>query len=736
VTDRAHGAERLAGVPQSVARSNRVDTLDARIGPFWNAASIVVVGASGDSRKFAGRPLHFLRRYGYSGAVAAVNPQYTEIEGFACYPSIRDLPQRPELALVMLNAELAVDAVSDCGQMGIRHVIVAASGFADAGRYDLQRALVGAARQGGINLLGPNCLGTFSTVNHLTAGYAARLYKGMFAEGSVTLLSQSGSMGQSVLISLEHRGVGIRRWAAVGNESDVRVLEFANWALRDPETSVIAMFVESVPDPNGWGELADGVRETNKPVVIYKVGRTQAGSAAAVSHSGKRTGRYEAWRQTVEASGIRTVDSLDELVNAVYALSTCTSRPRGRLASIGSGGLCVITADAVDRSAPLALATLTNQSTDHLRRILPSTATFSNPVDTTGVADDIWYEAAQTLVEDPNVDVVLLHLSSLIRRYEDAPGRLRSVNDGARAKGKALAITYYSEGDRLPEDVELELGKNNILVFPDTTRAVRALAQLVSTHRQPRIVPGPGSARRRGSQAEAAAAVQAWQATLPLLNQYLIPTATPVFATNRTGAVSACSKFGVAVMKLEDPARPHKSEAGLVIRDIRTRRAATEAYEALIATASSAHARVLVQSQFHGVEVSVGCVRDPEVGPILILAAGGIFTELFGRRTIRRCPLSVRDAHAMITQSAVAPLLAGYRGIPRANSAALADTISRISRLFSDRSELMELELNPIIVTPTEAVAVDVLATTGVDPHSTPSPNLTQSLNLPKKRSD
>ncbi len=672
-----------------------IEQLEAEVGPFFNARSVSVIGASADITKPAGRPLHFLHQYGYTGRATAVNPRYGELLGVPCFPTVAALPETPDLGLVMLPAPLVLNAIEECGRKGIKHLVVYANGFADAGQHELQRSLATLAARYGIRIVGPNCLGVMNASNGLIGVFW--LPPQAFTRGNVALLTQSGSGGTSLLSSFHETGIGISKWVAVGNEADTKVLDFANYVLEDPDTGVVALFIESVPDPVGWMELGARAALVRKPVVIFKVGRGAHGRRAAETHSGRISGAYEAWLQLATEAGLITVDSMDELNYTALALSKTRIRPRLGLAALGSGGHAVITSDECERN-DVPLARLSEDTLASLRSLLPQTAGLNNPIDPGGLRRDTWWKVASILLHDPGVDALLVHIVSALA-YPDVPAELRALQRAAVDRGKLLAVTYFSPGDRLDRAVEMELRSEGILLFPDSSRAVRSLRHLGLRGDSPAARP-PSTPRESVG----------WTELATLLEQYGVCAVIPVEVSDRAGAADLVRALGTAVFKLEDPGQPHKSELGLVKKGITTPEAGAAAYEDLRTRGTSARARVVAQRQVgDGTEILVGFVTDPELGRLAVVGAGGILTEFLRDVVYGLCPLDSSGARRLLEQTKVWRLLRGFRGGVPVNLDALVDVIVRGSRLFAEHHEFAELEFNPVIVDARQALVVDVL---------------------------
>lgn len=313
---------------------------------LFEAQSILLVGASADPRKPAGKPLRLLGKYGYRGEIMIVNPSHEEIDGHLCYPKVADIPHQPELSLVLTPAASVPGAVDAVLERGGRDIIVVSGGFSDTGQHQLQAELVNVVHSAGARLLGPNCLGLANIRTGLTATFAGSLYHYTVSPGEVSLVTQSGSVGNALVMRLLERHVGLAKWIALGNEADLTVLDALDYLIADPQTRVVGCFVESVRNGAGWAAIGRRAAAASKPLVVQKAGRSLVGAAAVESHSGKSAGSYEAWRQIAARSGIEIAESLEELADKVYSRQPDQPSSGRRTAAVGTGGFGVLMSDA------------------------------------------------------------------------------------------------------------------------------------------------------------------------------------------------------------------------------------------------------------------------------------------------------------------------------------------------------------------------------------------------------
>ena len=675
---------------------------------LFEAQSILLVGASADPRKNAGKPLRLLEKYGYRGEIMIVNPRHEEIGGHPCYPKVADIPHRPELSLVLTPAASVPGAVEAVLERGGRDIIVVSGGFSDVGQHQLQVELVNAVHSAGARLLGPNCLGLANIRTGLTATFAGSLYHYTVSPGEVSLVTQSGSVGNALVMRLLERHVGLAKWIAVGNEADLTVMDALDYLIADPQTRVIGCFVESVRDGAGWADIGRRAAAAAKLLVVQKAGRSPVGAAAVESHSGKSAGSYEAWRQIAARSGIEIAESLEELADKVYSRRPDQALSRRRTAAVGTGGFGVLVSDAAAEWG-VPLAALGDATTATLGRLLPQTATLHNPVDPTPVPDAVFYQAGLVLLADPGVDVLLLTVTSLSRSYDQMPEQLAVLGDRARQLGKTLMVSYFSPGDRLSGQAEARLlAEHGVLFFADPVLAIRALGRHAGGAGQAGVEAqrgGTAQRRRRGG-----SRVLGWHEAASLLADYGLSAIPTAVLHSRDEAARYCRDTTGIVLKLDDPAMPHKTEHAAVYAGIRDPGTAAAAFDDLAGKRSPAGQVIGQEYIGGGTEVAVGCWTDPELGKVIAVNAGGIFTELAGQPAIAGCPLSPAEAGELLDASLAGRLLGGYRGTSPLPVAAAAAVVSALSRCFAAHPDLRELEVNPLIVRDDGAHIVDILA--------------------------
>lgn len=423
---------------------------------LFGARSIAVIGASADEKTPSGQPLMHLRNLGYPGEVYPVNPRYEVIGQWRCYPSVSALPAAPDVALVAVAAERAPAVLEECGNKGIRFVIMITSGFAEMGEAGMaaQARLLETARRHGISMIGPNCQGMINAADGFSLGFGAP-YGLRYNRGGISMTSQSGAWGNAVMILANQEGLGFRHYVSTGNEAQTTSLDLVDWYLDDPQTRLVVSYVEGFQDAHRLVSIGRKALELGKPYLLWKVGTSEAGARAAASHTANLGGEMALYRAAFEQSGIIEVTDVDDLADRAHALLT-GRRPGGnRVAVISmSGGAGVLMADHC-AAAGLELPTLSPDTLERLRAILPAFAGLNNPIDVTGnvsAREGSFVEALELILADPLVDMLGICLASI-----SGPAGNQIAIDVARvcaATTKPVLVAWCADVERTREGYE------------------------------------------------------------------------------------------------------------------------------------------------------------------------------------------------------------------------------------------------------------------------------------------
>ncbi len=669
---------------------------------LFNPRAIAVVGASPDEHKLSGRPLKYLLANGYRGDIYPVSARHSVISGLTAYASIDDLPGNTDLGLIMLPAAAVPDALEGLGRRGVAYAISVASGFAESGNTQLQERLSDICSTYDIRLIGPNCVGFINPSCGVTATFSTVVGRRMPAPGHLAIVTQSGALGNAMLQNCNELGLGIRCWVSVGNEADLGALDFLRHLIDDQGTRTIACFIEGLKDGGELVALGRRARANGKTVLVLRAGRSLLGRQASISHTGKLAGSPRVWTDVARQAGILEVRTLDDLVDMCLALELLGTRdpraPQGLGVLTISGGLGVLVSDfCAEWKIPVPTFAVETQA--RLRGLLPSQMAVANPVDTALFADEKGYAAcAQAVIEDPEVGTLLLILTSLAHDYEALSVWLTTFAARARQNGRRVAVSFLSSADQATADQRRRLHEAGILVLPDALRVVKALGGLA-------LLASDVAASASATAPEGGAFTTGdHQVFLDLAG---IASPAAIKCASASEAVVAANRIGIpVVMKVASPDLPHKTEAGGVRLDLASP-AAVEAAFAGIMDDVRRHAPqariegVTVQAMVQdGVELILGGTTDPELGKVIILGSGGILAELLDDVTFRVPPLSRRDADDMIHALRCAPLLRGFRNLPKADLAALSNAIMNVAAIFAASPDLREVDINPLSVLP------------------------------------
>jgi acyl-CoA synthetase (NDP forming) len=683
-------------------------TMDA-ISRLLNPASIALVGASPEAGKLAGRPLAYLKKYGYQGRIYPVNPKHREIDGVRCYATAQDLPEGIDLALILLPAKGVVEALEQCAARGVASAISIAGGFAEAGEAAEQARLTDICRRTGIRLVGPNCVGLLRPASGVTATFSSELKNGMPRPGKVALLTQSGALGNSLLQSFNDLDIGLAYWVSTGNEADIGLLELVEHSLTDASVELIALYVEGLKQGERLQELARRARAAGKAIVVLRSGKSQLGRAAAVSHTGKLAGAWKVWCDVASQAGLITVDNLDQLVDVAIAFDRY-GYPTGQKIGLGvltvSGGLGVLISDAAAEH-DLSLPAFTSATQSSLREVLPAQMTVANPVDTALFTDEKGYaHCAETVLHDASIDTLLLVLTRLAHDYKALMPWLEKLSRDAVALGKRLAVSYLSSSDPLTPDDRRVLMRAGALVLPTAERVVAALGR---RQQAARLLAPAGQALTDGVTSASAA---------DFLRQAQVPLVPEGVFTERAAALDFAQRETYpVVLKVVSPDIAHKSEAGGVALNLRDAQALGEAWDRMqISVAAYAPHAVItgysVQPMLSGgFELIIGCSIDPELGRVLMVGAGGIWAEVLDDVRFLALPASPEEIIQALRSLRIAPILDGARGQGALDLPAAAAAIHRLAQHFQRDSWIQEIDLNPLLVRPLGqgVVALDVL---------------------------
>jgi acetyltransferase len=667
-------------------------------------------------------------RYGFPGRIYPINPKGGLILGLQAYPSVLDVPDEIDLAVIVIPAPLVASGMEQCGKKGIKGVIVITAGFKEVGGegMKMERALVEIARKYSMRMIGPNCIGIIDTVIPLNTSFTA----GMPKPGNIAFMTQSGALAQAVLDWAAGQGIGFSRFVSIGNKADCDENDFIVAWGDDPHSKVILAYLEDIRDGAGFMARAQRVgREKRTPIIAIKSGTTEAGTRAVSSHTGALAGSERAYEAAFKQSGVVRATSVESLFGYSIAFAYQPILRGNRIAVVtNAGGMGVMATDAVER-AGLQMAQLTAETVNALQQKIPLIASALNPIDVRGDAFEDRYEIAlRAALADANVDAVLAILvPQELTRVEESAQVIVQVAKENVERGKTVVACFMGEA-RSREGVQI-LIENGVPNYGFPERAVDALRAMWE-HRQwlDRPVETPPQfefdcaairetiarvrADRRTAlvESEARAIAEAIGLRVPKTQ----------LARHADDAIALAQQIGYpVVMKIASPDILHKSDIGGVKVGIANDADARDAFDLIVYRAQ----RFMPEAQVWGVtvqqmiapgkEVIIGMSRDPQFGPLLGFGLGGIYVEVLKDVTFRIAPITAREADEMMSEIRGAPLLRGVRGEKPSDLAAVRDALLRVSQLVAEFPEIVELDVNPLVVHQRGAVALDVRMVVG-----------------------
>jgi acetate---CoA ligase (ADP-forming) len=688
--------------------------------PLLAPGSVAIFGASNDPTRISGRSLRYYREAGYKGALYPINPTRDTVQGLKAYPDLASVEGPVDCAVIAVPANLAIEAMEACVQKGVRGVVMFTAGFAEIGAEGrgMQERITRIARDSGIRLCGPNCLGLFNMRIGHTPTFSSFLEEGPTPAGPLGMITQSGAFGTHLLALAQRRGLQVGVWMSTGNEADVAVADGISFLADDPDTQAIACYVEAIKDGKLFAEAVARARANGKPVIAMKVGSSTVGAAAAASHTASLAGADAVYDAAFRQLGVERAKTPEDLINIAYA---CT---RGRLPSSRrlavmtmSGGAGVLMADASEEGG-LELTPLSEESQKEVIGWVPFAAA-RNPVDVTAQAlndPSILDKSFELLFGKENFPAMVGFFTTWASSPQMAEPLFKAVSGiAARYPDRYFALSAIASPEMQRRYEEAGVG-----VFEDPWRAVESIAAAVRAAERlntPALpipsVPTNLPPLPRGRIAEHEAKRILAEAGIPVLEE--------VLATNAGQAQAAAANLGdKLVLKIVSPDIPHKTEMGGVMLNVPGAEAG-KAYDELVQRVQARAPRakidgVLISPMVSGgVEMILGVQNDPVFGPVVMLGLGGIFVEVLRDVTFRIAPFGVEEAQRMIGELRGRPMLEGARGQLPCDVDALAQAVSKLSIFAAaQRGQFTSIDVNPLLVRPKGqgAAALDALILT------------------------
>ncbi len=686
---------------------------------------VAVIGASDNPNSVGYTVLRNLVGSGFKGVIYPVNPKRESVQGIHVYPSVSSLPRTADLAIICTPASSVPDLIRECGEVGIRGIVINSAGFKEIGEEG--RALeekVGAVAKEfpGMRIVGPNCLGVIVPSLKLNASFAGAMPKA----GHVAFVSQSGALCTSVLDWALEREIGFSYFVSVGNMLDVDFGDLIDYFGEDPATQSMILYMESVSERREFMSAARAFAK-EKPVVAYKSGRFAESAKAAASHTGALAGEDAVYDAALQRAGIVRVFEIDDVFDSAELLARVRPPTGAKLAIVtNAGGPGVMATDAL-LAREGSLATLSEETLRDLNALLPPFWSRGNPVDVLGDAGpERFAKATELVLKDEGVDAVLIILTP--QAMTDPTATAREIGRIA-AEGHKPLLAAWMGGRTVSEGGEV-LTEANVPTYTTPEQAVRAFMHLVHYARNldilyetPRDIPVRFELDREKIKerfdavfSDTARTTLSEGTSKELLDAYGIPTTLLQEATSADEAVKIAEEIGYpVVLKVHSPDITHKTDVGGVVLDLEDAAAVCAAFERIVSSAREAEPEADVQGVTvqrmikarHGFELILGAKHDPAFGAVIMVGTGGTAAEVFRDRALALPPLNERLARRMLESLRSWRLLTGFRGRPAVDLDKLLEVIMRFSYLVADYPEIAELDINPLLATPDEAIALD-----------------------------
>jgi acetyltransferase len=687
---------------------------------FFNPKSIAIVGASRDETKVGHKIIDNILVGGYPGKVFPINPNAADIDGLRCYPDLASIGETPELVIIVVPSRLVPEVMKQSAAAGVHAVIIITAGFKEIGAAgaELEREVSQIAKHAGIRVLGPNCLGVIAPGNKLNASFGGNLP----AVGNIGYVSQSGALLAAILDMASANGIGFSKLVSIGNKADIDELAVIAALSADAQTRVIAGYLESITDGNAFMREAERT-STEKPILLIKAGGTEAGSRAASSHTGSLAGGEVAYEAVFARAGIVRCESIKAQFD--YALAFATQPlPKGNRVAVltNAGGPGIMAADEIERQ-DLVFAKLAESTQNTLAAQLPPAANVHNPIDVLGDALADRYEAAlQTILDDPNTDMVLILLTP--QAMTECTETAKAIIRVSTQKPEKPILTCFMGGTRTREAITL-LNEADIPTYDSPESAVRVIKVMTDYVRwqaRPKRVVKLFPANRRRVEAIVERRLRQGASELSeaeskeILEAYGFVTPRGQIASTAEQAADIALQLGFpVVLKIWSPDITHKSDVDGVKLGLDSVQQVKDAFDLMMYRIPMQRPEatilgVLVQEMCgKGQEVILGMHRDHAFGPLMMFGMGGILVEVLKDVSFYLAPLTADEAKQMLISTRTYRLLQGVRGKEGVDLDALAESLQRLSQLATEFTQIQELDINPFVMGPpgVTPIAVD-----------------------------
>lgn len=689
------------------------------IDAIFNPSSIAVIGASAEEKKVGYSVLKNLVD-GYKGKIFPVNPGRQEILSLPCYPSVSAIPEKVDLAVIVIPAKFVAESLKDCAKAGVKGVVIISAGFKEVGGEGVNREkeIVEIVRASGMRMVGPNCLGVMNTKIKMNASFAAE----MPPEGKVAFFSQSGALGVAIIDWALENNFGFSKFVSFGNKADLNESDFLEYFAKDPDTDVILGYIEDVVDGKRFLEVSQEVTKI-KPVILIKSGATEAGARAASSHTGALAGSDRAFNEAFRKAGIIRAHGIQELFE-IASMFISRKKPQGKrlLIITNAGGPGIIAADSADKLG-IKLEPMSRASIDAIVEKLPSSASLYNPVDIIGDATSERYKVVlEQAIKDEVPQGICVILTP--QAMTDVENVADVVIDASKKTEKPIFTTFIG-GQRIKKAIE-KLKSNGIANFTDPSVAINAyskLIQFVELVKKEASVESPldisiENTRKAGEILERlksnGISEIGGEEAFEILSLYGFSFPDRALAKTPMEAVAIAERIGYpVVMKVSSPHILHKTDVGGVKLNLTNEKAV---YNAFLEITSNVQ-RVMPEAFIEGVmvyemvtggkEIILGVSYDKTFGHMIMFGLGGIYVEVLKDVSFRIIPVTEQEAFAMIDEIRASRILDGVRGEKPYDKRDIANCIRKLSKLVQDFPEIKEVDINPYLVMHNGGIGLD-----------------------------
>lgn len=687
---------------------------------IFSPKSVAIIGASNVVGKIGRETIHNILMAGFNGKIFPVNPKVSVVHSIKAYSTVLDVPDAVDLAMVIVPKELVKTVARQCGEKGVKGLVVISAGFSEVGPAGRkrERELLKIVQHHGMRMIGPNCFGIVNTDPGVSLN--ATFGKVNPKCGRIGFITQSGAMGEAVMNHASRLGIGFSVVASIGNKADLSSNDLLEYFKDDPNTDMILMYLENFGNPRNFIKIAREVSKT-KPIVAVKSGRTKLGAKAASSHTGALAGLDVGVDALFEQTGVMRVDTVEELFDVAAALSQQPIPKGNRVVVVtNAGGPGILATDALINNG-MEMPSLSPATVKKLKTFIPEEASFSNPMDmVAGAGPREFRLTLEAVKNDKRFDTIVPIFVPPVT--VDQMEVARSIHLALEDSGKTVLACFFGAGDE-PGGLEyLKKHKIPIYIYPEgvaKTLATLSKRRKWLTKKAGKIRSFKVDGRRVQNIIETVTArgenIIIGEEAIEVMKAYGIPAAEYQYAYSAKEAVSVASNIGYpVVMKINSPTLIHKTEVGGVIVDLRTSKEVKGAFEQLAKKAGrlkkTERFSVILQQMVHGaVETVVGMTTDPSFGPLIMFGLGGIYVEVMKDVAFHANPVSDLRARDMIRSIKSYPLLTGFRGAPPVDMKILEETIMRLSQLVKDFDCFSEIDINPFIASPDRSMckAVD-----------------------------